>query len=122
MLFFKYLFLTCIFIVAVLIGRLLSRKYKNRVKELKGIKEVLNVLETKIKFTYEPLGDILSEISIMIKDKKICMLLNRTTNNLKQSDFTIAWNNSLNSMSSIFNLNEEDMNIIRSLGNMLRKD
>lgn len=122
MLFFKYLFLTCIFIAAVLIGRLISRKYRNRVKELKGIKEVLNVLETKIKFTYEPLGDILNDISKMIKDKNICMLLNRTTNNLKQSDFTIAWNNSLNSMSSIFSLNEEDINIIRSLGNMLRKN
>ncbi len=122
MLFFKYLFLTGIFISAVIIGRLLSRKYKNRAKELKEFKEVLNVLETKIKFTYEPLGEILSDISKMIKNKNICELLDETTNNLRQNNFTIAWNNSINAMSSTLSLNEEDLSIIRSLGNMLRKN
>lgn len=59
MLFFKYTILFFIFLIAAYIGNLISRKYKNRVKELKSFKETFNILESKIKFTYEPLGDIL---------------------------------------------------------------
>ena len=58
MMFFKYTVLFFIFSFCALIGNLISKKYKNRVKELKKFKEIFSIIESKIKFTYEPLGDI----------------------------------------------------------------
>ena len=59
----KGLIFILIFISCTYLGILISKKYTNRVKELKEFKNALNIIETKIKFTYEPLGEIFKEIS-----------------------------------------------------------
>ena len=51
----KYFMLILVFISSSLIGRLISKKYIDRVEELKEIKNALNIFKSKIKFTYEPL-------------------------------------------------------------------
>ena len=61
MMFFKYTVLFFIFSFCTLIGNLISKKYKNRVIELKSFKEVFSIIESKISFTYEPIGDIFDE-------------------------------------------------------------
>ena len=45
------------------IGILISKKYLNRVKDLKEMKNALNMFSTKIKFTYEPIPQTFKEIS-----------------------------------------------------------
>lgn len=55
MIIIKYIMLITIFCASFSVGKLVSKRYKNRVIELKKFKDAINVLETKIKFTYEPL-------------------------------------------------------------------
>lgn len=42
---------------------MLANKYKYRVNDLKKISSALNILKTKIEYTYEPLPKIFSDIS-----------------------------------------------------------
>ena len=59
----KYILLICIFGLSTAIGLAISKSYENRVIELKEFKNILNIIKTKIKFTYEPLADIFRQIS-----------------------------------------------------------
>ena len=58
----KNTILTILFISSSYVGILISKKYKNRVTELKELKTYINMLLTKIKMTYEPIPQIFEEI------------------------------------------------------------
>ena len=121
MLFFKYTILFFIFLIAAYIGNLISRKYKNRVKELKSFKETFNILESKIKFTYEPLGDIFEDIANIYEKNNINLFFKTTSNNMKKYDLKTSWDNAIELNKQNFNLKNEDLNIIKNMGNMLGK-
>jgi len=121
MIFLKYVFLSFIFAGASLIGVLISKKYKNRVEELKSFKEAYNILESKIKFTYEPLGDIFEEIADIYQNNNISSIFKNTSINMKKKDFRLAWNEAVEKNKQQLNLKKDDINIIKSLGNMLGK-
>ena len=55
MIIIKYIMLITIFLASFSGGKLISKRYKNRVIELRKFKDAINILETKIKFTHEPL-------------------------------------------------------------------
>ena len=59
----KIVIYTFIFLSCSLIGILISKKYANRVNELKEFKNALNIFKTKIRYTYEPIPDIFMQIS-----------------------------------------------------------
>ena len=59
----KYFMLFIILVACSLIGRYVSKKYVIRVNELEEMKNALNMLQAKIKFTYEPLPEIFGEIA-----------------------------------------------------------
>ena len=84
----KYLLLMGIFGLSTAIGFLISKSYQNRVVELKEFKNILNIMKTKIKFTYEPLGEILKEISNNFSDNVSCMLKN-ASNKMKKNHLII---------------------------------
>ena len=48
--------------VSSFIGITIAQKYNNRVKNLREMKKALNHFKTKIKFTYEPIPEILEEM------------------------------------------------------------
>ena len=48
----KYISVFLVFSISMYIGKLISNKYTLRLKELKDIKNALNIIESKIKFTY----------------------------------------------------------------------
>ena len=121
MLFFKYIILFFIFLIAAWIGNLISRKYKNRVLELKSFKEAFNILESKIKFTYEPLGDIFEEIANIYEKKNINSVFKTATSNMKNFDLKTSWDNAIELNKQKFNLKNEDINTIKNMGNMLGK-
>ena len=87
---------------------------------MKQFKEMCNILESKIKFTYEPLGEVFSQLSEMIHNN-ISPVLEETSKNLKIYDFKQAWDRSIDSKKLLLNLNEEDISVIKGLGNMLGK-
>ncbi len=118
----KYFILFIIFSGVSIVGNLVSKKYKNRVNELKDFKEFCNILESKIKFTYEPLGEIFEEISDLICEKNnVSLLIKKTASKLKEQDFKSAWIDEIELQKSNFNLKTEDINVIKGLGNMLGK-
>ena len=122
MIFLKYLLLFFIFLGVAYIGELISKKYRNRVNELKDFKEACNILESKIKFTYEPLGEIFEEISKILNNKNyIYKIFKQTSKNMKNTDFKSSWNESIEVFKSNLNLKEEDISLIKGLGNMLGK-
>ena len=63
MIILKYIILCLVFLISFLIGNIISKKYILRVEELKDFKNALNIIENKIKFTYEPLGEIFTQTS-----------------------------------------------------------
>ena len=54
----KYIMLLLILISAGILGKNISNKYIYILKELQDMKNALNILKNKIKFTYEPLPEI----------------------------------------------------------------
>ena len=63
MIIIKWTILILIITVSSFLGNTLANKYKDRVKDLKQVKTALNVLKTKITYTYEPLPQIFLQIS-----------------------------------------------------------
>ncbi len=63
MIFIKWTMLIVVFLITWLIGIMLANRYKARVTQLKDMKSALNILKTKMQYTYEPLPDIFLEIA-----------------------------------------------------------
>lgn len=118
MIMIKWIIILGIFLISFMIGNLISKKYILRVKELKDFKNALNIIESKIKFTYEPLPEIFLQTSKMLS-KNIEPIFVQAGTYMKDMDAEEAWNKSLEE--AITNLNKEDIENIRSFGKMLGK-
>lgn len=112
----KIIIYSCIFLSSSAIGILISRKYEERVNELKEFKNALNIFKTKIKFTYEPIPEIFEQISKQIKTTpgKIFKLASCNMEVLTAGD---AWNMAVDT--NILNINNEDRNILKNLSKLL---
>ena len=119
----KYIVLFFIFIGSSYTGILMSRKYRNRVYELREFKEAINILENKIRFTYKPLGEIFDDI-IKLFENNICILkiFEIANQNMINEDVSNSWEYALESSKSFLSLNDEDINIIKGLGKLLREN
>jgi len=118
MLVLKYIIIFLVFCISFYIGNLISKRYSLRLTELKEFKNAINIIESKIKFTYEPLPDIFLQTSKMVS-KNISQIFVQASNNMKKDDAEEAWNNSVQLATT--NLNEEDIENIISFGKMLGK-
>ena len=114
----KYIALFIIFILSALTGTIISKSYGYRVKNLREIKNILNILKTKIKFTYEPLKDIFEEFE-KGSNTNINKLFYDINSNMKTMNIEEAWTNSIENAN--LNLNKEDKEILKNLGKMLGK-
>ena len=118
MLMIKYIILIGILGVSIYIGLLISRKYKDRVTELKEFRNSLNMLESKIKFTYEPLQEIFGQLYNCL-DNNISLIFKKANDYMKKMNTQDAWNKAIEE--SKLNLNNEDINIIKNMGKLLGK-
>lgn len=118
MIIIKYILIIFIFIISLIIGNLMSKKYILRLKELKELKNALNIIETKIKFTYEALPEIFKQTSELTSNN-ISKIFKQASYNMRTLNAEISWNKSLDDL--ISNLNKEDIENIRSFGKMLGK-
>lgn len=116
--FIKFLVLLSILVSSTYIGILISNKYLNRVKELKEIKNALNIFSTKIKFTYEPIPEIFMEISNKIKPE-IGTIFNIASKKMKELSAGEAWINALENSNT--NMKKEDIEVLKTLSNLLGK-
>lgn len=107
-----------LFLASCGIGILFSKKYVNRVNELQEFKTVLNILKTKIRFTYEPLGEIFKEIAGSFSNN-VANILNQASNNMKINSAENAWKLAIQTENT--SILKEDKEVLLTLGKLLGK-
>ena len=107
-----------IFLGSLQAGKIIAKKFSNRVTELKEMKNALNMFLTKIKFTYESVPESFSEIGNNINGNTGKIF--RTASELmKEKSAGEAWEETVDAIET--SLTEEDKGIIKNLGRMLGK-
>lgn len=116
----KLIILLTIFSTSTIIGVLISKKYSNRVKILKNLKNALNIFEVKINYSFETIPEIFKEISEKI-DGVAGKIFSDTVKNMEKNMLAgEAWEKSIE-QNGKETLRKEDINSIKSLGKMLGK-
>ena len=118
MIILKYIIICLVFLICFLIGNIISKRYILRVKELKDFQNALNIIESKIKFTYEPLPEIFNQTSKLLSEN-ISKIFIRASQNMKELSAEEAWNKSIEKSNTY--LNKEDIENIKNFGKMLGK-
>lgn len=108
---YSFIFLTC-----SMIGILKSKKYVYRVNELKEFKNALNMFKAKIKFTYEPIPEIFTQIA-NTTEPEIGSVFKIASNNMKFCAAGEAWSKAIDT--DLLNINLEDKNILKDLSKLL---
>ena len=109
-----------LFCTSTIIGLLISKKYSNRVRILKDMKNALNMFEVKINFSFETIPEIFTEIGQKIGGIA-GKIFSDTVNNIEQKHMLAgeAWEKSVDDNGT--NLKKEDINCIKTLGKLLGK-
>lgn len=112
----KYILLTGIFGLSTAIGILISKSYQNRVVELKEFKNILNIMKTKIKFTYEPLAEIFKQIA-KENQTSIEKIFGQMANQLTYNQAKDVWEDCI--QNADISIKQEDKDILKKLGKLL---
>ncbi len=112
----KYFMLFIILVACSLIGRYISKKYVIRVNELEEMKNALNMLQAKIKFTYEPLPEIFGEIA-QNTSKSIGQVFILAKEKMQTRTANIAWEQAIEESEN--NLTKEDRYVLKTLSKLL---
>ena len=116
----KYFMLGLVLIISIIIGKFLSQKYSLRLEELEKIYNLLNILKTKLKFTYEPLPEIFEEIAENEKNN-IGEIFKKAKEKMQENTASQAWKITINETEkeNKTNLSKSDMQILKSLSKLL---
>ena len=112
----KYILLFAIFGLSTAIGMTISKSYENRVIELKEFKNMLNIMKTKIKFTYEPLTEIFNQIA-NCNETSVEKIFGQMSNQITYYPTREVWENCI--QNADISINQEDKDILKKLGKML---
>lgn len=104
----KYFILFLILVFSSMIGKFISKRYVYRLQELEEMKNTLNILKNKIKFTYEPIPDIFKEISNN-SNKNIGQIFKKAEEKMEKTTADVAWEQAVEETNN--NLKEEDKNV-----------
>ena len=96
----------------------MSKKYSNRLRELKEMRKAFNFFEEKIKFTYEPIPDVFKEISHKVQDN-IGEIFYNSSKSMENESAGVAWEKAVDEANN--NFTKEDKDIIKGLAKMLGK-
>lgn len=118
MFFIKLFILFLIFLSSLRAGKIIAKKYSNRVDELKEMKNALNMFLTKIKFTYESVPEAFIEIGNSVNGN-IGKIFRTASENMKEKAAGEAWEEVIEKTET--SLTEEDKGIIKNMGRMLGK-
>ena len=118
MIIIKYIMLLLILFFCTYIGMLYSKRYSNRVHDLKEMKNALNMFESKIKFTYEPIPEVFEQISTKV-NKNIGDIFLKAREYMDKEVASTAWEKSLISQEKNTSFTKSDIDIIKDLSKML---
>ena len=96
----------------------MSKKFSNRLRDLKEMRKALNFFEEKIKFTYEPIQDVFEEISHKVKEN-IGEIFHNSSKAMENESAGESWENAVENSNN--NFTKEDKDIIKGLAKMLGK-
>ena len=117
--------LGCVLVIAVsmMIGRLMAESYVDRVKNLSGFINALEILKAKICFQQELFEDIFYDISLTC-NKVLKGFFADVTQELQCSNIPVSeiWNRKAEEHFSHFDFTYEDENILLDFGARLGKD
>ena len=116
MVFVKYFILFLILVSSTLIGKFFSNKYIYRLEELEDVKNSLNILKKKIKFTYEPIPEVFGEIAENV-NSNISRLFLLAKQNMEKMSAGEAFEEAVDNV--ICNLKSEDKKVIKMLSKLL---
>ena len=119
--FFRYIFLIAILTGSTSIGFLLSKGYVDRLNELKKISNLINIFQNKLKFSRKPLREIFEEVYFVETGNKVSEIFLKTSQKIKEMNVSEAWRSAVAENSFFLNLKKEDIELIKSFGNMLGK-
>ncbi len=112
----KYFILFLILLASSMIGKFLSKKYVYRLQELEEMRNALNILKTKIKFTYEPIPEIFNEISENM-NKNIGSIFKIAKEKMENTTASEAWEKAVEE--TVTNLKDEDKHVLKTLSKLL---
>lgn len=115
----KSLMLLLVFVSSLFIGFLIAKKYENRVKELRDMKNALNIFETKIRFTYASIPEIFEEIAKQFEEDIVGQIFKLTSVLMKDKSAGESWNEGIDTVNS--NMTLEDKSTLKNLGKLLGK-
>lgn len=118
MIILKVTTLTLIFLCSTGIGILMANKYRKRVEELSTMKKALNIFETKMKYTYQPIPDIFKEISNSFNNN-IGNIFKMASENMQTKSASESWNIALESVNT--NMQKNDIQVLKGLSKLLGK-
>ena len=98
------------------IGTMLSQKYINRVKQLKSFKSALNMLETKMQYTYLPLKEIFLDISKSLPGE-VGAFFREVSEQIEMFGATIGFNKTLDKTK--IDITKQDKEVLKNLSKML---
>lgn len=114
----KGLLLFTSFAISVVIGLMCSGKYKNRVNELKELKTALTIMQTKMRYTYEPIPEIFQEIANSSK-QTISLIFLTAIQKMEQKAAGQAWQEAIEE--TPLSVKQEDKTILKGLSKLLGK-
>ena len=112
----KMILFSGIFGLSIVLGKQISKKYVYREKELKDMKNALNIFKSKIKFTYQPIGEVFEDISKTMKNN-IGNIFKMAKEKMANRSAENAWKSAVEKSEN--NLTEEDKEIIKNFPKML---
>lgn len=113
----KFVILVIIILICAYLGIEKAKYFDRRVLELQKIKNGFGFFRSKIEFTYEPIKEILAQISSSIYSGEENIFEN-TRQYMVEQDVNSAWNKAVEEELKI---SKEDKDILRMFGKLLGK-
>lgn len=107
-----------LFVLANVIGRILSQKYVYRLEELSELKNFLNIFKTKIRFTCDTIPEIFQEFASKTK-KNLGKMFNLANEKMHKETAGQAFESAIDEIKPELNLKDEDIDVIKTLAKML---
>lgn len=118
MIILKFILSILIVVCATKLGIEISKKYVFREKELYEFKNAFNMMETKVRYTYEPLKDIFSEIADTT-EKSVGRVFRKVSMKIENNPAKRTWEEAIDE--SQLYIVKEDKDILKGFGKLLGK-
>ncbi|MBQ9314610.1 MAG: hypothetical protein IJ220_06450 [Clostridia bacterium] len=117
----KIFSLLLILALSSFIGVLISNKYNMRVKEIEDIMAALDLLETRVKYTYDTIADSFDFISENMKTRAYRVFMITASHLLDNKNMSAGdiFRSVVDEESIFLDLNKEDIEILKGLGTSL---